>query len=169
MAQPRFQRARAFRYTLSNTGSSLTTASTTWIDLATMTNGPGAGAWDQTIEAQVGDVLEFGVNWQFGNEAVAARVEVATIVSSSPVNTFGQGGVSGSTGYGVQAWTGSGNVYTPTAGSAWLTVAAGDLSNGKVTVRPYIRVDSAVTKTLYRTSTNPVFLCVKNLGPQDPE
>lgn len=166
----RYQQARAFKTLQLKSGTSLTTTSTAWIDLATATNGPGAGGYDLGLAASVGDVLEAGINALWMNEAVNGRLDLATIVGGAIVNTFSGGTLAGTPGttFGLSGWSGLVNAYFPIGGGAWYTVQAGDLSAGYVTVRPYVRVDAATLKTLGKSAGNPLLFAVKNLGQPDP-
>lgn len=167
MAYPRFIRARSQKTILSNTGSSLATSSTTWVELATTTNGPGAGGFDLILPAQAGDVIEYSVNGMWANEAVASRMDIATIVAAAIANSFSGQSLASAT-FGIQGWSAQASAFSPITGSAWRTLVAGDVSGGLVTLRPYVRVDSAVTKTFLRASANPFFARAINLGPVDP-
>lgn len=159
MSYPRYRRARAFR-TAKKTSGNTTYALATWGNL-------DAGL-DQTIEAQVGDVIEYAVSGTWGAEAVNCRLDVCSLVGGAPVNYFG-GAVEPATGDGVAAWYGKTGEISAVGGPAWLTVQAGDLAGGKITLRLRARCDSATLKTLFSNANLPLQIAAKNLGPADPE
>lgn len=160
MAYPRYLRARAHRKFRKVSGNT-TYASASWGNLDT--------GLDMTIEAQVGDDLEYGLSGVWSTEAVNCRLDVATLVSGAVVNYFG-GAVETATGDGVGAWYGKTGEVSAVGGAVLYTVQAGDIdANGKVTVRLRARCDSATTKTLFSNANLPLQGYVKNLGPADPE
>lgn len=165
MTYPRFQMARAFKY-IFRTAGSYSYAAATWGSMA------GGSSLDFVLAAQVGDVIEYSVNLVWGTEAIYGSLDVATIISGSAVNYFGQPGGASTANNGIAAWFGPpnyGSTYNPRAtGSAWYTVTAGDLANGAVTLRIMQCNSGASTKTVFATAVNPLWLCAKNLGPVDP-
>lgn len=172
MAYPRFQRARAHRFIRRGTGTNMALANNagTYVDFGGVTNGPGAAGFDMTIEAQIGDVLEYTPNFLAGNEAVITTWDIATIVSAAVVNWFSSGTSTHPTSNGLIGWYASGSgQYFNITGPAWYTVQAGDIdANGRVTVRPYVL--STGVRTIYTDgSSGFLLLSVKNLGPADPE
>lgn len=125
------------------------------------------GAFDITIAAAAGDILEIGLAAILGsdNQATSNNVNFTarTRVSSADANT-----ISGATA-SVTAWFGSdvpsGRVVT-VAGTTYYTVVSGDISGGNVTLRLYYRTDVGTAgygRTMFANSTNPSVLSVKNL------
>lgn len=161
MAQPRFQRARAFKFLHYTTGNINLTVNTNWTNVNT--------GLDMAIEAQVGDVLEYSINGLVDTGAGSAGLDVATIVSAAPVNSFANAGAvtTAPPPYGVQGWPILASTSHEVSGSAFYTVVSGDISSGTVTVR--LRYQAAGSKTLYASTNNPLQVAVKNLGPVDPE
>lgn len=159
MAYPRFQRARSFKVARRTAGNVAVT-STTWVAVDT--------ALDITLNAQVGDVLEAVVSSLWSNDAFQARLEAVTWVSGAAVNTF-SGSTYSTTSTGVPGWFGTSGVYSAISGSAFLTVQAGDIVNGLVTVRLLAHAEGTTpAKSLTATATDPLTFAVKNLGPMDP-
>lgn len=145
-------------------GGHLNVASTSWSELAAVTNGPGTGGFDLTVPASAGDIIEFSPLAFCQDSGSTLRFDVATIVAAAVVNTFSGSSVSGSTTFGVGAWQAVGSRYDAISGPAWYTVQAGDIdASGNVTVRPYVRVDSS-TRSVLRDANNALFFGVKNLG-----
>lgn len=162
MSYPRFQRARAHRFERYTAGT-ITFNSTSWVNV------PGFGSL--AVEAQVGDVLEAGLQMAVENEAPALLLDAVTDVSGTPTNSFGTGGTAptSTTGDGVIGWVVAAGLYGSPAGPAFYTVQPGDLASGVVTVRFRYRTTSAANKTAIASATRGQFIYVKNLGPADPE
>lgn len=166
MAYPRFRRSRAHKLVSRATGTSIVLNSTAIAEVAAATNGPGTGGFDITLEAQVNDVLEVGINALFGNEAVQVCFDIYTIVSSARTNPFGAGlSASNGTTQGLQSWIGFSGSFTGIGTPALYVVQAGDIASGAVTIRPYYVTTTATNKTLFSTANNPFKMYCKNLGP----
>lgn len=163
MAYPRFQRARAFR-TLSYAGADISLNQSNITDLL------AAGALDLQIEAQVDDVIEYGLNAYVAATAEHVAFDVYTVVAGAPVNPFGMGLSNGLAGNaGVPGWYCE-NVAEVRllTGPIHRTMVAGDLETGKVKVRPrYAKVNT--NARVIPTSARGLYLYAKNLGPADPE
>jgi len=159
MSYPRYRRARAHRFTKKTSGNT-TYNSASW--------GTLDAALDLSIEAQLGDTIEVAVSATWGAEAVNCRLDVCTLVAGAPVNYFG-GAVEPATGDGVGAWYGKTGEVSAIGGPAWYTIQAGDLENGRVTLRLRARCDSATLKTIFSNANLPLHVAAKNLGPADPE
>ena len=115
------------------------TSTTTWFDLDATT--------DLVLDAVPGDYILVGVNGTWNNEAPAAYLDVASIVSSAPVNYWG--GAGGTTDTGIGSWQGISSTLSPIGGPITRAVVAGDLSGGQVTLRLRYRLGTASTnKTL---------------------
>jgi hypothetical protein len=121
--------ARAVR-----TSGNITLNSTSWANVNT--------GLDLVVPAQVGDVLLVTPDFMVGNQAVSAGLDVATIVSDSPVNTVGAG-----SDYG--AWYLPASVFAPVGGPVQYVVQAGDISGGNVTLRLRYKTTSATNRTFY--------------------
>lgn len=162
MAQPRFQRARAHRFERYTAGT-ITLNSTSWANM------PGFGTL--TLEGQVGDVIEVGLNCNVANEAVAALLDVVSSVSGAPTNSVGTGGaaLTSTTGDGIRGWVSAASVTTTVGPPAFYTLQSGDISSGQVTLRLRYRTSSAANKAIYSASDAGIFFYAKNLGPADPE
>lgn len=143
-----FYRRIAGDYTLNNAGAFAA------IDAANL---------NLTLPAATGDKLEISLLSRYGNEAINAFIDAATIVSGSPVNWV-SGGTGLSTNFGVAGWVGLSGVTNTPGGSAFYTVQAGDISGGNVTVRLMYRTSGA-SKTLRAgtASADALFYAVKNL------
>ncbi len=162
MAYPRFQRARAHRF-IRRTSGDFTVNGTNWANLDT--------GLDQTLEAQVGDVLEAEVVGLWGTEAVNGLLDVVTVVAGSPVNGFANAGAvtAAPPKYGIPGWRGTSGVETVASGAAHYTVVSGDLASGQVLLRLRVATQTATNKTLYAGTNHFFEFAVWNLGPQDPE
>lgn len=152
MAYPRFQRARAFKFSIRTAGD-LTLNSTSWANVDT--------GLDITLNCQVGDVVEVNACGLWGGEAVGGRLSVATIVSAAVVNRVG--GTNG-----VAAWFGVDNYMSNFGAPYFYTVQAADISSGVVLLRLQYATNSATNKTLYAGTAYPLLFSAKNLGPVDP-
>lgn len=117
---------------------------------------------DIVLTAASGDVIEVSAAGRWATENVQAYMDVATIVSGSPVNYVSG---SGSTGEGVQSWQGYGNANTNIAGTVMYTLVSGDISSGTVTLRLRVRTLTAANKTFVSGSTNVFKWSAKNYGP----
>lgn len=160
MAYPRGQRARAFKFTRRTAGD-VTTSVTTWANVDT--------GMDLVLEAQVGDVIEASVSGLWNNDARAGYLDVATVVSGSPVNSFANAGAATSSPpfNGMCAWRGDTSLYTPIGGPAHYTIVAGDLSSGQVTLRLRMASGAAAAKTIFAGTSFALEFSVSNLGPVD--
>ena len=140
------------------TSGSVTMNSTNWANVDT--------ALDLTLGAQVGDVIEVILSAFSGNEAVAFGLDAVTVVSGSPVTSFAtNSAVVPATHEGIQAWGGVFSAYNNHGGSAFLTLASGDISGGNVVIRLRYRTQLATNKTLFALTTLPLVFAAKNLGP----
>jgi hypothetical protein len=142
--------ARAVR-----TSSDITLNSTSWANVDT--------GIDIVVPAQAGDVLLVALSALFGTENVVGFLDVATIVSGSPVNYI-SGGAGGASHQGVTSWRGhDSTVYKGAGGTIQYVVQSGDISGGNVTLRLRYRTASAANKTLYASSNIPLHWSVVNL------
>lgn len=117
-------------------------------------------ALDLTMPAATGDIIEVAPNGLWGPEAITGEMDVATMVSGSPVNY-----VSGSNARGVGGWSGPASQSESIGGPVQYTLVAGDISGGNVTLRLMVKVLTAGTKTLFAQSNSyPLYFSVKNLS-----
>lgn len=151
MAYGRFRRARAHKMVVRSSGD-FTTTSTSFVAM-------DPSALDIALAAQPGDTIEYGISGLWSNQAVVGEIDIAAVTSGRLL--------SGST-RGVGGWSGQASAYAPVTGSTLFVLAAADIASGIVTLRPYYRVYSAGTKTLFATdAAYALRLHAKNLGPAD--
>lgn len=134
------------------TGGNKTLNSTNWANVDT--------GWDLVLDAATGDILEVNVSAFWGNENVNGYLDIATIVSASPVNYLGSGPITASTGNGIPglAREGASTNVRPAASSIDYVVQSGDISGGTVTLRLRYRTGAASNLTLRANSTDTPFL-----------
>ena len=159
MAYPRFRRARAHKVGRRTTGN-VSITSSTWTNLD---NG-----LDIALEAQVGDLIEVGINGLWGAEAVTGYLDVVTVVATVPVNQVSSGAAETGTSEGAVGWTGVSGSVSPVSGSLMYSIVNGDLASLVVTLRIRVRGSSASAKTVYANTNEPFQFWAKNLGPADP-
>lgn len=164
MASPRFQRARAHRFAR-YVGGNITLNSTSWANVH-------ASAFDLTLEAQVGDVLVATPNFRVSTEAVDLWFDAVTVVSGTVTNSFSRAGAvtTSPPSYGVPGWKCVSGIEQIVVGGVPYTVVAGDIVDGRVTVRLRYVTATATNRTMNADGTNwPAFFMLQNIGPQDPE
>jgi hypothetical protein len=125
------------------------------------------GAWadldtglDLTIAAATSDKLLIGFNTRSGSENVTLYLDVATIVSASPVNYVASGGT---VGRGIGGWIHPPNINAHNGGPVPYTVQSGDISGGNVVLRLRYSTSSATAKTLVATTSEPMVFWAINL------
>jgi len=152
-------RFASYRYVAGNVTLN---SSATWANLPTI-----GTAGDLTLNASAGDVIEVGISGLISNAATATGFDVVTIVSASPVNSFGNNGAvaAWASFQGISAWSGTNGAECQLAGSFAYTLAAGDINAGTVTLRIRSSNTNATTRTLYANAVNPFSWFAKNLGP----
>lgn len=117
---------------------------------------------DLTVPAAAGDVLEVDADMLCNSTGTDMQIEAATRVSGADARYW-------STGTGISRWPGGiGRWYVPSIftgprGAAPLTVEAGDIAAGQVTVRLYGRV-AAGSRTVFADATYPLRWTLTNLG-----
>lgn len=130
------------------TAGSYTVNSATWTDLDTGSDLDFTGVL-------VGDVVQIEFWGVLGTENTAGDFDVATIVSAAPVNFFGSGEPTTSTGSGIWSWTrAASTVLKPFGGAASLVVQSGDLTAGALKLRIRCRGGSI---TLFGTTLDQFF------------
>lgn len=118
-----------------------------------------------SIAAAVGDLLVVSVLGRWGSEAPIVFLDVASIISGSPVNYWGTAGGTGDAGLpGTEAKASSAHSF----GSSGIgrTLVSGDISAGVATLGIFYRIASANTnKVLAAAAATPLFFIVENKGP----
>lgn len=142
---------------VTRTAGDITVNGTSWANLSTTT--------DLVVAAETGDILEVCLSGLGGNEGVDMFIDVVTLVSGSPVNSFGSQGAVNASGQGVLAWRSNASVLTSVGGSVFWKVVAGDISSGNVTCRFRARTSpTATNKTFYSSANLPLLVALRNHG-----
>jgi len=148
------------------TASSITANATTWQELAAETGGPGTGNLDLNFTGvQAGDIVEVSLSALYSNAATYIHIDFATIVSAAPVNYFGSGQITSSTGDGVMSYMGITSREHSVGGTVAYAVVSGDLTAGALKIRPYFRTSSATNRTIFGVAANPFHLSGKVFRP----
>lgn len=140
------------------------TTATTWQDIS-------GTVLDQTIAAQVGDVVEAeaGIEWFSVASSVIACFDFTSIVAAAYVNSWATGVAVNNAHYGGRAFLGRQlNVAETKFGILRKTVEAGDLVSGLITLRPIARMSSAVARNIDGGIDSPSVFFIRNIGPVDP-
>lgn len=116
---------------------------------------------DITLDALVGDVIEYGISGFVGSEGVDLMLDVGTYVSEAVVTR------TGST-YGAMGWYSVGNVFRGLTGSVWHTLSAGDIFANTVTLRLLGGTGTAMARTIRASTDEPFTVFARNIGPADP-
>jgi hypothetical protein len=140
------------------TSGNLTLNNTSW---ANVDNG-----LDLTLAADAGDVIEAVISGLWNTAAVFNFLDVVTVVSGSPVNSFASGSaVAASTGEGVMSWYAPQNLINPVGGPAFYKLVADDVSGGNVVLRLRFRSSSGTNRDLLANASNPLVFVARNHGP----
>ena len=137
-------------YLAARRSTSFSLTATSWANLDT--------GMDLVVPAAAGDLIECSVSGTWGVEANQGMLDVVSIVSGNPVNSWATNGapVPPATTQGVQAWRGDSGVVAAANGVISRRVVAGDISGGNVTLRLRCVMSYATpAKTLYATSQLP--------------
>jgi hypothetical protein len=137
--------------------SSLTNNTTTWADFD--------NSLDLVLAASTGDVIEVAISGRWQSDATLGYLDVVSVVSGSPVNSFGLDGAPSNSHGGITGWEGEGGVIMPISGSFFRTLVAGDISSGNVTLRLRRRNASASNKTIFTLTNTPFEWWARNHGP----
>ena len=145
-------------------GRTVTTADSGFIETGNVSVGTSFTQLgpDLAVPAAVGDVLELAPDMLCNNTGTDLQLEAVTRVSGADARYW-------SSGTGTSRWPGGiGNWYIPSVftgprGGARLTVQAGDIAAGQVTVRLYGRV-AAGSRTVFASSTYPLRWTLTNHG-----
>ncbi len=162
MSYPRFQRSRDFKKALRTAGN--VTIGTSVINVDT--------GLDMTLVAEAGDVIEYGINASVATAPGSdGSTTVATLVAGSPVNYFGGAGTL-AVGVCPSGWyTPNINVsgmVLPFGGPVLYTLVSGDISAGTVTLRLRAIGGGGGACAIRSTSSSPMNVYARNLGPLDP-
>lgn len=138
----------------SRTSGNLALTSTAWdaIDSA---------ALDCIVDAVAGDVLRVDVSALWNDEAVAAFMDIVTVVAGSVVNHISGAGPGGN---GLAAWRAAPGVLSGVGGSTLYTVQAGDIDAATVRLRLLYKVSSSAGRAIYADANMPLVVTVQNLG-----
>ena len=124
---------------------------------------------DLTLGASAGDVIEATLSGVWNADAAQCSLDVVTVVSASPVNSFATGTtVTASTLEGVGAWLGNSGIQVNISGSFFYTLVAGDISGGNVLLRLRYRTSTAANRVLIATANIPFVFFARNHGPVTP-
>lgn len=133
---------------------SLTPGDTAWHDLGTISDFTLSGV-------RVGDLVEVSLSSTWDAAGTFRNMDVASIVSSAPVNYWGTG--DGTPLNGVGAWRGNSGAAHPFGGSVAKTIVAGDLSGSTLTLRFRYKFNTA-TASVLGASAPALIAMAKNLG-----
>ncbi len=149
----------ADRKVRASTSYTLNTSSA-WTDVDT--------ALDIVLTAKTGDWVECGLSGLWGSENFTYTLDVVSVVSGSPVNSWAEDGAPNNSHQGIEAWTsypGSGTLLVPFGGSIIKKLVSGDISSGTVTLRlRYNNGGSASNKTLFGTAGDKFIFWARNHG-----
>ena len=163
MAYPRFIRSKQLKKIHDVAGDITVSANATWEELAGESGGPGSGGLDiELTENQAGDIVQVTMGVKANSAAVVLDFDVASIVSSSPVNYVSTGTATAGGIPGLNCATG---VDAYVSASMFFELQAGDLSGLSLTLRPYVRGSSATTRVVNANSTTGLHFAAVNLGP----
>ncbi len=164
MSHPRFQRARAFRRVPLTSGD---------ITLNATALTAVSGSLDMSLEAQVGDQIEYGISGLLENIGQSVGLDVYTFVSSAKVTPFGAGlSASLASTQGVPGWFGTtdATLQTLTGSVIGPALVAGDITAaGQVVLTLWYAKATATARKVYANANVPLTVWAKNLGPPDPE
>ncbi len=135
---------------LSTQGNVTLNHTAAFVEVAAATGGPGTGAWDLTLAAAAGDILQAGMTAIVTDTgATALYFNAATIVSGSPVNWLAQDGEAGTNnGNGVLTWQVIAGAHGFPGAPVTYPVVSGDISSGNVVLRLYYYTNTATNRTL---------------------
>lgn len=120
---------------------------------------------DLTVPAVTGDKVEVSLAaYVIPNGAAQyAALDAVTVVGGTAVTSFSNNTATPASN-GVAAWSIAGNRGEgPVGGSVMLTLGAGDVSGGNVTVRLRYKTANAVAHTVRAAAGDPLNFSVKNL------
>lgn len=137
-------------------GGNIVVSNTTWAALSP--------TLDLTVQAAVGDWVEFSVLGQWGATGPWALLDAATMVSGGIVHYLSTG-TSTAASAGIVAWRGVNDTVVAFGGTAQYQVQAGDLdASGNLTIRLFVNLLYAGSRTLYSNSNEPFLCSLRNSG-----
>lgn len=146
--------------TAARTGGDLSLNSTNWANVDT--------GLDLVLAAAAGDDIEVTLNCLLGGETNDVYLDVVSVVSGSPVNSFGAAAAvtTAPPAYGIAGWYSIGNAFRNPGPPHIYTVQAGDLAtDGTITLRLRYATSTAAAHTMYATANRRLCFSAKNLGP----
>ena len=123
-----------------------------------------AAGLDLVLPASPGDVIEIGIDVEWGGEAGSARMDAGSWVAGAAVNYW-----SGLTGadIGVQAWRGfPASLGIGKGGVVRRSLVAADISGGNVTIKILTKVNAG-SRTIRASAGQPFVAWATNLGAED--
>ncbi len=121
-------------------------------------------------QVAVGDFVTVDASGAWaGSTAVAAYIDVQSVVAAAAVNSWGTDAAANNGDFGVSAWhapaVAAGALAWAFGGGVGRTILAGDLSAGALTLRPYLRTATAASRTLFATTGFQLTFKAINWGP----
>lgn len=126
----------------------ISSTQTTWQNLDT--------GLDLVVDAEAGDIIQVSVSLRTSSAAVFKSFDVCTVVAGSPVNYFGSGEVTSTSGNGITGLTCISGAIDFQAATAYYIVQAGDISGGQVTLRLRTRGSGLTNYAINSTTTDPL-------------
>jgi hypothetical protein len=122
---------------------------------------------DLTLNAATGDVIEYAISAFANSAATDIYLDVVSIVSGSPVNSWGFATTPANppTSYGIQAFLAPSSTSPAISGSFFRTLVAGDISAGTVVMRLRYATGGAVNRVLNANAAQPLEVWARNHGP----
>lgn len=146
----------------SKNGNTVLASSTSWSNFDT--------GIDLTLAAQAGDVIEANVSLRADNTtAVDVFLDVVTVVSGTPVTSFGlqAAAPTSTTGDGIPSLILTAGAKTNGSASVPLTLAVGDVDSGQVRLRMRYRTGTATGRTVEASGNRLLRFWAVNHGPQE--
>lgn len=121
-------------------------------------------ALDLTLSGcHVGDLIEYTVRGVWNNEGSSAKLDVVTMVGTTPTTSFASRGAVPSAAASAGLFYGQINVYSALTGVGHYTLTAGDISDGSVTLRLY-GWGTTATKSILANTEYPLDVYAVNKG-----
>jgi hypothetical protein len=142
--------------TVTRTGGSLAFTSTSFVEAHT--------SFNLVITPQVGDWIEVSLSGRWNNEASWGLLDVATIVSGSPITYLSTGTGTGASD-GVQAWLGIGGSFSSVGGTILYRVQSADLAaDGTLGLRLLAKSLSGTSRSINAGANDPLTFSAKVLA-----
>lgn len=120
---------------------------------------------DLTLPAVIGDLIEYGISGVLASSTPDTYFDVATIVSAA-VGTYLSNGSNTPPTAGASGWFTPASRVEPLSGVLVSTgMVTGDISSSTVTLRLRYSQASGTNRTLSASTTSPLVVWAKNLGP----